>query len=469
MEIAMLSKKWTLLFSIVFVIINICGNASLASAGAINAFEAPFDAVLDNLMTNYWPADESGDWLYDDWAPCGGYDAPQYATELLYNLAIETGDPTYQFRADRTVEHVIEIANLPTLFGKILNGEDLTEEVTGLPAFIYGQAYYSGPSQFSFDTTLLLLSALADELLVSQGQSIPYINGYSGPATLAYYYLLISYNFMDRGDTAKAARLARRAYALFPSMEDYWIQVNEDKGYYSDPDDEDGLWDWGVTLQALALAYQASGSAIYLDRAGDLLGYLEDCRDEAYPFGYFSSPTSTLKQLSHNHLITRALLILYDATTDPAWFERAYETITFMTNDEVLIDDERFPGDSIIGHDWDVVHGTNPCACSGCNFAVLASIHMYNALEQEGPSGIDPLPTCMITMCAIGSPLEERLGALRSLRDGCLASGKSGRFLVETYYALSPSVEPWMSGSRVVRGLTRGILAALVAIGSVIM
>jgi hypothetical protein len=106
----------------------------------------PFHAVLDNLMTNYWPPADDDDWLGDE----AGYDAPRYSTELLYPLGRDEGNPLYVERADKTVDFVVGIAGLQHQFQKIADGQSLDEEAASLPANLYGHRYYSGSSPYDF-------------------------------------------------------------------------------------------------------------------------------------------------------------------------------------------------------------------------------------------------------------------------------------------------------------------------------
>ena len=370
-----------------------------AIGAPIESFAEPFWAVLDNLMTNYWPASDNGDWMNDE----GGYDAPQYSTELLYPLAQDTGDPIYTHRADRTVEYVIGMANIWELLQKIHNGEDITEEGASFPALLYGYRYYAGSNPYAFQRELPLFCFFAGQLMKKVVPVTPLMNGYSGPAVVAYYDLILAYALRDHGFPGRAALLTRQAYDLLQLAEPYWIQVTDDSGYYHDPQVYENLWDWALVLQAVTLAYQASGKEVFLNRALDMLRYFEGMWDSLPPYGYRSRLDERSKVLSHNHLVAKALLILYNATGDIRWFERTYQIISCMTDPILLGGDELFPGYQIVHHHWHPVSGTASFSCSGCNFAVLTTIYMYNRLEQEGPSGVDKLPTCFIATAALGT------------------------------------------------------------------
>ncbi|MEW6442785.1 MAG: CFI-box-CTERM domain-containing protein [bacterium] len=443
-----------------------------AGAAETSAVNQAFSDVLDNLMSNYWSPQDNGDWLHDEiggWDTCAGYDASQYSTDLLYPLALETGDSVFEERANRTVEYVIGIANLEALLEKVTNGEDLTEEGASLPALLYGQRYYTGASPYEFDGEIRVVALLAGGLLHQGYPFSDILNAYSGPAAVAYYILISAYTFRDQGAPGQSFLMARQAYSLLDLAEPYWVQETEDSGYYEDPASWDSLWDWGLVLQGVALAYQASGQPSYLKRARDMLNYMEADWDGAAPYGYCDSPSCTSKTLSVNHMLARGLLILYDATGEPAWLERAAKVIEFMTDPAILIEDDRFPGFRIIGHDWTSYYGANHCSCSGCNFAVLAAICNHNVLERDGPQGIDPLPGCVIATTAYGSGLDGRIRMLREFRDRHLSRWEPGRELIASYYRYSPALADALARHEWLRTIVQALLLPFIGFASLLV
>ena len=462
-------KRKQILFSMVILPISILVlffvSVHPASTAPIESFDQPFWAVLDNLMTNYWPASDNGDWMYDEL----GYDAPQYSTELLYPLGQDMENPLFTHRADRTVEYVIGMADIWELLEKILNGQDITEEGASLPALLYGYRYYSGSNPYAFHRELPLVCFVAGELMKSGVPITDLMNGYSGAAVVAYYDLILAYILRDHGSPGGAAQLARQAYDQLEMAETYWVTVTEDSGYYYDPMSYNDLWYWGLVLQAVTLAYQASGKDFYLDRALDMLTYLEGAWDPLPPYGYRSGPGWDDKVLSCNHLTAKALLILYNATKDPRWLERTYQVLSFMTDPILLIEDGMFPGYWIIAHHWEPYYGTAPYWCTGCNFAVLASIYMYNRLEQEGPSGLDLLPTCMIATSAFRNGMEGKIDVLRSFRDAYLVKTPVGKAFVTAYYTYSPPVADYIAERGWLSAAVRTLLLPLIGLVSLLV
>jgi hypothetical protein len=74
---------------------------------------------------------------------------------------------------------------------------------------------------------------------------------------------------------------------------------------------------------------------------------------------------------------------------------------------------------------------------------------------------------CFIASAAYGSFLDRHVGALRSFRDQWLLTSPIGKYLIKTYYALSPSAATWIKGHHNTRALARIALAPLVAIATI--
>lgn len=66
--------------------------------------------------------------------------------------------------------------------------------------------------------------------------------------------------------------------------------------------------------------------------------------------------------------------------------------------------------------------------------------------------------TCFIATAAYGSPMEPQVMALRKFRDRFLQTNAPGRFLVETYYRLSPPLADYIAGRPGLRAVTRAAL-----------
>jgi hypothetical protein len=222
-------------------------------------------------------------------------------------------------------------------------------------------------------------------------------------------------------------------------------------------------------VQALALAYQSSGKSTYLDRLLDMLRYLEGYWDEMVPYGYCdNNGYCGSKTLSVNHLMAKALLILYDATGEMEWFDRAQQTVGFMTDAAILKEDPRFPGFSIVRHGW--IQGyAEDCSCSGCNFAVLSVIFMYNRLEQEGPRGLDLLPTCVIATSTMGASMVGKIEILRQFRDRHLLTNPTGASFVNWYYQYAPPVADYVAKRQWLKPIVRVLLLPLIGFVSLLV
>jgi hypothetical protein len=71
---------------------------------------------------------------------------------------------------------------------------------------------------------------------------------------------------------------------------------------------------------------------------------------------------------------------------------------------------------------------------------------------------------CFVASAAYGSFLDHHVRSLRSFRDRWLLTQAVGRWLVKTYYALSPPAAGWIKGHQTIRALTRIALVPLVAV-----
>jgi len=446
-------------------------SAMAAGPGAgveITQYSVEFEELLQNMMDNYWL--EDGSWYQDE----GGYDGPQYSAEVFYRLAGDGWGAIYEARANRTVEHVMGMAGLEDLLEILQSGDPgrLFEVGASLPALIYGQRSYTGSMSYPWDTNLPFICIAVSEL-IRGGQEFRPLNAYSAPGAVAYYDLLIAETYADRGNSSKSAELARSAYGLLAAADALWVAEDEDTGAYQAEQYMHGVWDWGIILQALALAYRGSGDTAYLDRASDLVNYLDrhhwdacTATDRPCP-GYSHGIPHTGKHLSGNHLVCKALLHLYDATGDSRYLDRARETIEFMLHPVLYCEDTLFPGHKISRHDWSASGGVASWACSGCNLALLGCIYEFNRLVEEGPGGVKLLPTCMVATASFGTSMRGKIDTLRQFRDGPLSRSSMGRRLVAWYYRACPPAADWLGSHPVAAKLVRIMLLPVVGLAQV--
>jgi hypothetical protein len=82
------------------------------------------------------------------------------------------GNALYTERANKTIDFVIDLVEpLPELIQRIQNGEDVEEETTAAPALVHGHRYYSGSSQYDFDTSVPFILSAAS-YFIQQGTTL---------------------------------------------------------------------------------------------------------------------------------------------------------------------------------------------------------------------------------------------------------------------------------------------------------
>lgn len=105
------------------------------------------------------------------------------------------------------------------------------------------------------------------------------------------------------------------------------------------------------------------------------------------------------------------------------------------------------------------------------SFSLMGDPAMALPVESASPSpaagGGGGGGGCFIASAAYGSFLDRHVGALRSFRDQWLLTSPIGKYLVKTYYTLSPSAAQWIKDHHNTRTLTRIALAPLVAIAKI--
>jgi hypothetical protein len=71
---------------------------------------------------------------------------------------------------------------------------------------------------------------------------------------------------------------------------------------------------------------------------------------------------------------------------------------------------------------------------------------------------------CFIASAAYGSFLDEHVNALRDFRDTWLRTNTIGKYLIQSYYTVSPRAAQWIRAHENIRTLTRIALVPVVAI-----
>ena len=333
------SSRRNVIVLVSIVVTLITTPLSAATAVGLGEFQEPFDQILANLMANYYQGD--GVWEHHY------YDALQYSALLFYKTAAEY--PEFVKHADAAVERVMDLAEPATILNaisQIQEGEGVPEDLQALgasfPTLIAAHQSYAGDRKYDFAGSMPTILGLAAGV-AQESPTLFSMSAWTARGATAYYYMAEAKNFRDREKSSRiAAGMARTACELIDGADRYWIQMDGETGYYFDPDDaQSSSWDYGLMLQSLALLYKSSGTPKYLDRARDLLAYADHLRDESGAYCDWSASCSS-KTLSSNHLMANAMLLMYDATEDPEYLERARAILSFITGPELFLEDPVF-------------------------------------------------------------------------------------------------------------------------------
>jgi hypothetical protein len=99
-------------------------------------------------------------------------------------------------------------------------------------------------------------------------------------------------------------------------------------------------------------------------------------------------------------------------------------------------------------------------AIDRCNVASAVSVAEYTTPEIT----FTTVSPCFVATATYGDPMASEIGSLRRFRDRYLESNAVGHALVETYYAVGPTLARFIEGDEDRRAIARGLLAAPIAL-----
>ena len=365
---------------------------STCHAVEINEYDTLFHQILDNLRTNYWSPDGNweGDWMHD----AGGL-----APRALYPYGIDSGDQDLIDKANITFDRNLDLF-MELLGGNTSNMVEALMGITSGPdalRFYSGEKYQDFPLDAFGWLGLFLTQNLIKWVPNPLGDYLGYIFPLGAYAYTAFEVASIVKGFVGITATSMAEGQIVFANDTYWVDESYG---GVDYGYYYDPtyghrnnEPMNGFAN-GPMLTALAWAYGVTQEEDHLLRANALLDGVNTRIWDAARGGYAHSlHDNQTKHLSDNTAYAVALVQLYDATAQSAYLDRAREVLDFIQAD-LLIEDQGHPGYFICSHDWTSGSGASSSFCTGCNFAVLFAIYRLNELVQVGPTYPDPIPVC---------------------------------------------------------------------------
>ena len=433
-----LARVWILATSILLLCCVQAGATRLDPAEF--EFHQHFYTILQNMLDNHW-RDEGGPngglWLNRDADPevyYGKGDGSLFGTELLYMLGLdeEISDEELPLpktelvhRANRTVDHIIRIYR--NLFVYLSNPDRYYLEVeelgTALPGLVFGLQNYTGElnAGFSFNGNLSLILSLFNPYarIEYEGNLLGESDlGYVGALGMTAYYDFVFARIAGEGGAGFLA--AQYGFSQIGSAERYKV-VEQEPGheghlYYLHSPELIAIDAYAnpMMLMALAMAYQFSGKAEFLDQAIGLADALHDhLWDHGSHSGYFYDEYWRYGEihLAPNNCVVMGLLHLYDAYGDQEgsriYLDRARNAIQGVLG-RLYSDPLR-----VCLHD-DVAWVDPTYYCTGCNLHLLRNIYEFNRLVQVGPRGplAQPFPVLCGQLARPEDPLRSRLMSL---------------------------------------------------------
>ena len=342
-----------------------------------------FDNILKTVL--YKVPWRDGDILYDYG------DMPGYASWLLFDLAGETGEEEYAETATAVADRIVRLIH-----------EDLVyylAEISFGGFSLYAAKAHYGAERPVYEAELDHVLGLAVFL-----------------ATLDDYYLDIVDRLTGGGNYGYGATTltAQVAYLLFLSryyppdgfrpMWDEYPEValkmveaanreawDEAGGYYYKSADQPEIYLMadGYMVYTLVEAYRYTGNPEHLDRARRVVAAMERILGDSEGGGFYAMPPALpslgYKSLSSNSYALKACALLYHATGEEAYRQKAESALDFLLKD-------LYAGGAVHHHLYEGRACRGDMWCSGCNFRILQYMDYLDDLAKNGTDATKDRP-----------------------------------------------------------------------------
>lgn len=342
-----------------------------------------FDAILNTLL--YKVPWRDGDMMYDYG------DMPGYASAVLFNLALETGQDEYAELATAVADRICRLIH-----------EDLVyylAEISFGGFSLYAAKKHYGADRLVYEDELDRLLGLAAFLAHLDDHYLDILDRLTGGGNYGYgattltaqvaYLLFLSRYYPPDGFRPLWDEYPKVALRMVEAANrEAWDEAG---GYYykSSTEPEIYLMADGYMVYTLVEAYRYTGNPEHLDRARRVVASLERILGDSRRGGYYALPPALpalgYKSLSSNSYAFKACALLYHVTGETEYLDKARGVIDFLL-------EELYEGGIVYHHVHKGLACTGDIWCPGCNFRILQYMDYLDDLEKNGGSATKDRP-----------------------------------------------------------------------------
>ncbi len=342
-----------------------------------------FDAILKTVL--YKVPWRDGDILYDYG------DMPGYASWLLFQLARETGEEEYAETATAVADRIVRLIH-----------EDLVyylAEISFGGFSLYAAKAYYGAERPVYEAELDHLLGLAAFLAAVDDYYLDIVDRLTGGGNYGYgattltaqvaYLLFLSRYYPPDGFRPMWDEYPEVALKMVEAANrEAWDEAG---GYYYKSADQPEIYLMadGYMVYTLVEAYRYTGNPEHLDRARRVAAALERLLGDSREGGFYAMPPALpslgYKSLSSNSYALKACALLYHATGEEAYREKAESVIDFLL-------DDLYEGGAVHHHLYKGLACGGDMWCPGCNFRILQYMDYLDDLEKNGTDATKDRP-----------------------------------------------------------------------------